>query len=226
MILTITVLSAILLLWILLYPIIKKAYYIFRLGKAQLEKEQKGETDKPKSSETEVSIVGKSNFSLCQPLPTSTTPLAKEPEIAEDDHNFAEESDPAPLDIDYSLDREPNDEIDEEQEVIELKEMFGKDVYYASGLEINDLYKIKYVVESTEVSQIEQQKAGKILYENKETEIVEQLSSGKTASIISELIDLHIALQKKESENSDDLDNIPESDDLGNFDVAKFLNPK
>lgn len=229
MILTITILSTILLLWILLHPTMKKAYHIFRLGQKQLEKDQKGEPDKPVSAETEASVIGKSTFTLCQPLPTPTTPLAKEPEIAEDGHNFAEENDPAPLAIDYHLDKEPENnegEIDEDDEAVELEEMYGKDVYYASGVGIDELHKLKHVVESEDVTQSEKQEAGRILYENKETEIVEQLSSGKTASIISELIDLHIAIQEKERDGTGKRDNVPESEELANFDVTKFLNPK
>jgi hypothetical protein len=226
MILTITILSAILLLWILLYPALMRIYRIFRLGQEQLEKDKKNGPDEPVNAETEASIVGKSSFTLCQPLPTTATPLPEVTEITEDGHNFAGEKDPAPLDIDYPLDKEPeNDggEIDEDDEAVELEEMYGKDVYYASGVGINELHKLKHAVESKDVTRSEKQEAGRILYENRETEIVEQLSSGKTAGIISGLIDLHIALQDKESEGTGDRDSVPGSEELENFDVTKFL---
>lgn len=225
MIVIIIITAIVLLLWILLYPTIIRLYRIFLLGKKQMEKEKDESPDKPITSDTEALIVGKSNFTLSQPVPTTATPMAKEPIIGDDTHTFAAESDPAPMDIDYSLDREPNeeDEIDEEQEAIELKEMFGKDVCYASGVVIDDLHKIKHVIESSEVSQIEQQEVGRILYENKETEIVEQLSSGKTANVISGLIDLHITLHQKEQGT---LKEVIESEELESFDINEFLNPK
>lgn len=216
----------ILLLWILLYPAIKKACHIFRLGQKQLKKDQKSEPGKPVSTKTEASVIGKSTFTLCQPLPTTATPLSKVTEITEDEHNFAGEKDPAPMDIDYPLDKEPeNNEggIDEDDEAVELEELYGKDVYYASGVGIDELHKLKHVVESEDVTRLEKQEAGRILYENKETEIVEQLSSGKTASIISELIDLHIAILEKKSESTGKRDNVPGSEELENFDVTKFL---
>ncbi|GAB6122402.1 hypothetical protein JCM30204_35510 [Dysgonomonas termitidis] len=189
-----------------------------------MEKEKSVDPNQPEISKKEASIVGKSTFTLSQPLPTTTTPMAKEPIIEENAPTFATESDPAPMKIDYPLDREENnDEIDEDQETIELKEMFGKDVCFASGVTIDELHKLKQVVESTEASQNEQREAGRILYENKETEIVEQLSSGKTASIISNLIDLHVTLHQKEQGTSKIVD---ESEELEDFDVNKFLNPK
>lgn len=57
------------------------------------------------------------------------------------------------MDMDYSLDRETDDEIDEEQEITELREIFGKDVCFASGVVTDELHKIKHVIESPEVSQ-------------------------------------------------------------------------
>jgi len=225
MIAIITISAIILLLWILLYPTIMRLYRIFHLGKEQMKKEQKESPDKPIIWEKEVSIVGKSTFNLSQPVPTTTTPISKESIIENDAHIFATESDPAPMDIDYSLEREANDEdnLNEDEEAIELKEMFGKDVCYASGVEIDELHKLKHVLESAKVTQSERQEAGRILYENKETEIVEQLSSGKTANIISGLIDLHITLHQKEQGKPKE---IKESEELESFDVNKFLNPK
>ncbi len=225
MIILIIIIATVLLLWILLYPTIMRLYHIFHLGKRQMEKENNN-PDKPITSETEASIVGKSNFTLSQPVPTTTTPMAEESIIRDDAHTFATESDPAPMDIDYSLEKESgNDEdnLDEDDEAVELKEMFGKDVCFASGVVIDELHKLKHVIESPKVSQTERQEAGKILYENKETEIVEQLSSGKTASIISELIDLHVTLHQKEHGISK---NVNESEELESFDVNQFLTPK
>ncbi len=223
--LIITILATILLLWILLHPTIMRLYHIFHLGKKQMEKDKAKTPDKPITSEKEASIVGKSTFTLSQPVPTTTTPIVDEPITGKDASTFATESDPAPMDIDYSLDREPDDEdnLNEDEEAIELKEMFGKDVCYASGVEIDELHKLKHVIESPEVTQSERQEAGRILYENKETEIVEQLSSGKTANIISGLIDLHITLHQKEQGKPKE---IKESEELESFDVNKFLNPK
>ncbi|MDR1504355.1 MAG: hypothetical protein LBT43_18055 [Prevotella sp.] len=192
-----------------------------------MEKERNDKPDGDVNIDFEESVIGKSNFTLSQPVPTTATPMAKEPIIGDNAHTFAAESDPAPMDIDYSLEREPDedDDIDEEQEAIELEEMFGKNVCYASGVVIDELHKIKHVVESSEASPAERQEAGRILYEQKETEIVEQLSSGKTANIISELIDLHISLHKKEtSDETVRPRNVSKSEELENFDVNKFLN--
>ncbi len=152
--LIITISATLLLLWILLYPTIMRLYHIFHLGKRQMEKQDGEATDKSVTPEAEASIVGKSTFTLSQPVPTTDTPIAKEPIIENNAFTFVTESDPVPMDIDYSLDREPDDEdnLNEDEEAIELKEMFGKDVCYASGVEIDELHKIKHVIESLYVT--------------------------------------------------------------------------
>lgn len=224
MIIAITILAASLLFLILVYPTFQRLYKIFNIGKEQLKREDTAGPNLPEISKTEISILGKSTFRLSQPLPTTTSSMVKEPVIEEDALTFATESDPVPMDIDYPLGREGiDDEIDEDQESIELEEMFGKDVCFASGVLIEDLQKLKHVTESVEASRCEQEEVGKMLYENKETDIVEQLLSGKTASFISNLIDIHVTLQKEEQGI---LKVINGSEELESFDVNKFLNTK
>lgn len=218
-----TILAAVLLICILLFPSVKHLYDLINLGKKKLEEQQEGHSEKKDLS---TSILGKSKFSLCQPLPTATTPTAKEPIIEKDEHNFADEKNQTPMDIDIPLEKEPklDDDIDEDEEAIELEEMLGKGVCFATGVDITDLGKIKHVIESPFPRLEEQQNAGRILYENKETDMFEQLASGKTkvSSIITNLIDLHIALHLKEKGEFDNQNNA-ESDELKNFDVNLFL---
>lgn len=229
MIALITISATILLLWILLYPTIIRLYRIFNLGKEQMDKEKNESSDKPIILEKEVSIIGKSNFSLSQPVPTTTTPIAKEPDIDKAVPNFVPEENQEPMAIDVPLEKEiiEDGETNEEEEAIELEELFGEDVQYASGVDINDLGKLKYVIETPSAETEEKKQAGKILYENKETGIVEQMVSGneKTASIISNLIDLHMTsfLKEKGAVNNNQE---KVSDELNDFDVNQFLNPK
>lgn len=223
--LLITILATIILIGILLYPSIKYLCNLINLGKEKLSEQQSNEihSDKLDSS---TSILGKSKFSLCQPLPTATTPIVKEPIIEEDEHNFVADENPTPMDIDVLLEKEPEvgDDIDEDEEAIELEGMFGKGVCFAAGVDITDLGKIKHVIETPSPKQEEQQEAGKILYENKETDMFEQLASGKTkaAAIVSDLMDLHIAIYQKEKGEFETQNNA-ESDELKNFDVNLFL---
>lgn len=223
--LLITILAAIILICILLFPMVKHLFHLINLGKKKLE-EQQTESNRTEKSDLSPSILGKSKFSLCQPLPTATTPVAKEPIIEEDEHNFVAEENQTPMNIDIPLEKEPEngEDIDEDEEAIELEEMFGKDVCFAAGVDINDLGKVKHVIETTSPKIEDQQEAGKILYENKETGMFEQLTSGKTktALIVSNLIDLHIALHQKEKGDFEN-QNKDESDELKNFDVSLFL---
>lgn len=224
--LLITILSTIILICILLFPSIKYLYHLISLGKKKLE-EQQSQTKEihSKKSDLSTSILGKSKFNLCQPLPIAATTVAKELIIEEDGHNFATDENQTPMDIDIPLEKEPEEEdyFDEDEEAIELEEMFGKDVCFAAGIDINDLDKVKHVIETPSPDAKEKQEAGKVLYENKETDMFEQLASGKTkvSSIISNLIDIHIALHLKEKGEFVDQSN--EFDELKNFDVNMFL---
>jgi len=226
--LTITILSAILLICILIYPRAKNLYILIKLGKEKRKEEQ---TDGRKDAELPDlphSIVGKSKFNLSQPVPTTTTLAAKEPNIGEDASNFVPDENQEPMAIDVPLEKEVvEDNIDENEEAIELEGLFGKDVHYASGVEISDLGKLKHVIENPSAEIHEKKQAGKILYENKETEIVEKMSSAneETASIISNLIDLHMKSYLKEKEGTDS-NHTEVSDEVNDFDVSQFLRTK
>jgi len=189
--------------------------------------EKEGKEDEVKKTYPEVSIVGKSNFSLSQPVPTTATPIAKEPETGEGEYNFASQANQEPMAIDIPLEKEviEDNKIDEDEEAIELEGLFGKDVHYASGVEINDLGKLKHAIETPSAATREKQYAGKILYENRETELVGQMASNeKNASIISGLIDLHMTSYLNEKDNINN--QVKVSDELNDFDVSQFLRTK
>jgi len=182
--------------------------------------------DEVKNIDSELSIVGKSNFNLRQPVPTTATPTAEEPKTEEGVHNFAPQENQEPMDVDIPLEKEVvEDSIDENEEAIELEGLFGKELHYASGVDINDLGKLKHVIETPSADIKEKQEAGKILYENRETDLVGQMASNeKNASIISGLIDLHMTSYLNEKDNTNKQVKI--SDELNDFDVSQFLRTK
>lgn len=225
--LVITVVSAILLVCILIYPSVKRLYTLIRLGQEKQKEDREANVQKEDfKSDLPPSIIGQSKFKLSQPLPTATTPIAKEPEIEESVSNFTPEENQEPMDIDVPLEKEiiEDNSIDEEQEAIELEELFGKNVAFASGVDINELEKLKHIIETPSAEIQEKEQAGKILYENKETDMVEQMVSdnSNTASIISNLIDLHMTSYLKE--NISKTQKI--SDEANDFDVNRFLGKK
>lgn len=226
MIPAIIIFAAILLLIILLSPVVTRLYRIYYLGKEQIRKEENG--NEVKDVHPEASIVGKSKFDLSQPLPTTATPMAKRPEVEAPVSNFVPEENQEPMAIDVPLEKEiveKSQQINEEEEAMELEELFGKDVHLASGVDVNDLGKLKHVIETPSAGIREKQQAGRILYENRETEIVAQMADNeKTSSIISGLIDLHMTSYLSEKENTNS--QVKVSDELNDFDVSQFLRTK
>lgn len=225
--LTITIASAILLVCILIYPFIKELHRLIQLGQEKQKEDQKENIEKDElKSDLASSIIGKSRFKLSQPVPTATTPIAKEQNIEESVSNFVPDVNQKPMDIDIPLEKEiiEDDNIDEEQEVAELKELFGKDVLFASGVDVNELEKLKHVIETPSAEINEKKQVGKTLYENQETDMVQQMISdnSQTASIISNLIDLHMTNYLKE--NTNEIQRT--ADDINDFDINQFLGRK
>ena len=148
------------------------------------------------------SIVGKSTFVLS----TSRHAQTKKKEVLEPDSSEK-------INIEVPLIYEPDNELIEEQEELERL-----------GLQTDNLYNItpdEMMLVINEVGSHQSKttpKAGKLLYENENTDWVEQLSSSseKNANRITALIDLHLGrLQQSNS--------IVKSDDgFKRFDIADY----
>lgn len=221
----IVIIASLLLFAILIYPYIRRICLLIRLGKESLKDKKLEKTSSTdKNTSKLMSVIGKSKFTLRQPLPSATTPIVKDSTFEDAVSNFVPEENQEPMDIDVPLEKEIIEEnnVDEEQEAIELEELFGKDIHYASGVDINDLGKLKYVIENSPAEIEVKKQAGKILYENKETDMVYQMTSNNqyTASIISNLIDLHMESYLKENGNTNQA---KAPDDIEDFDITQFL---
>lgn len=221
----IVIIASLLLFGILVYPYIRRVCLLVRLGKESLKDKKSEKISSTEKNTSELtSVIGKSKFTLRQPLPTATTPIVKDSTIEDRVFNFVSEENQEPMDIEILLEKEIIEEnnVDEEQEAIELEELFGKDIHYASGVDINDLGKLKYVIENSSAGIEEKKQAGKILYENKETDMVSQMASNNqyTASMISNLIDLHMETYLKENSNANQVKSL---DDIEDFDITQFL---
>lgn len=221
----IVIIASLLLFGILVYPYIRRVCLLVRLGKESLKDKKSEKISSTEKNTSELtSVIGKSKFTLRQPLPTATTPIVKDSTIEDRVFNFVSEENQEPMDIEILLEKEIIEEnnVDEEQEAIELEELFGKDIHYASGVDINDLGKLKYVIENSSAGIEEKKQVGKILYENTETDMVSQMASNNryTASMISNLIDLHMETYLKENSNANQVKSL---DDIDDFDITQFL---
>ncbi len=142
-------------------------------------------------------IVGKSTFVL-----TTDKRSAPEPDSS------------GKMDIEIPLEYEPDINSIEEREELE---QLGLPSEISSDITFEEMMEVVNEVES--VKPQNPTKAGKLLYENENTDWVEQISSSSSAyqKRIVELIDLHLGSLKKNEINQGT------SDDLEKFDIGDYV---
>lgn len=193
----IIVVTASVLLGLILYPALAKAYTRFITGqynKLAGEQVEKPEII-PQKTEEKPSIIGKSRFNLSQSKPNTATDLETK-KGNEKEHIFAPESgeEPPIMDVDVPLERVVNqdEEINLKEEEEDMEEMIGPGAVLASGVVFDELVKTKEVIEKPDATEKEEQQAGKVLLENQNTVLVGQMMEGSTelSARISYLIDI------------------------------------
>lgn len=216
MIFTITIVAAILLVLILLFG--------HKKPKNKIEK-------KSVSWEETPDFVGQSHFKLRHKMSTDDTTEKADCQV-EKDNTFVSsevfEEDNQALDIDFPLEMEKEfteDDLAEEEE--EIESLFGQDAVLASGVEFDDLFKTKQVIENTNSTLKEEQEAGKVLYKNQNAVLFEELvSKQKSTGIrISSLVDIHLSKlndNNEEENKTETTDSI--SDEYKSFNINDFTN--
>lgn len=173
-------------------------------------------------------ILGASHFKLRHKKTTDDT--SQKPDCKpEKDNTFVSseefEEDNEPLDIDFPLYKEEDiNEANLIEEEEELESLFGKDAELATGVDFENLFTTKKVIETTSSSLEEEQQAGKVLFENQHTILFEELiSKQKSTSIrIASLVDIHLSKLNEENPNHDFLDQA--SDNYNRFNINDFIN--
>ena len=118
------------------------------------------------------------------------------------------------MDIEVSLEYEPDIETIEEQEELE---QFGLPSEISSDMTFEDMMEVVNELESVQPQN--PTKAGKLLYESENTDWVEQISSSSSAyqKRILELIDLHLGSLVR-----NEITQVPD-DSLEEFDIGDYL---
>jgi hypothetical protein len=214
--------------WLWLYPYVRKWLGIDRSNKGNHE-------SSPQNHPQNNSVVGKSHFYLSQ-TQTNTSIDSKDEKTKEKADIFAisdgeknavispeklEESfsdTPELMDINIPL------EYEREEETEELAEVFGEETAFATGLSFEDMALAIQAVDNN--SDENEYRAGEVFYQMENTEWVEQLASSDSgkASRISALIDLHLAELYKDRNEQAQNDMNESNGEYSNFDITKFIN--
>lgn len=179
------------------------------------------------------SVLGESRFDRCQSMPNDATLKENDENIennSKEGNNFEpsnseqeENYDPEPMDIDVPpLERiEPEEEENIEEEVLEL---FGEDAVIASGLSVEEMLQTNRTIENTDSTLKEEENAGRVLYQNKKTDMFEQMVSGNPVRLerIRGLMYLH---EKKHgiTEGQNETSTSGQNGDLKDFDISSYV---
>ena len=213
-------------------------YFMYRIAFPKQAKVKKGNEDSPKDQIFTDDVVGKSrpvSDYQRQVQPTPATP-AKSENREENTDTFAAKNKKSeaevpledldkmfsvPMDIDYPLERETEQEpdIDAEEEAEELRQQLGSNNGVADGYTFEEMEQAVDAV--NQPSKEKEAKAGRVLSDMEKTDMFEQLVLGDAGKVImiKSIIDKYVQsmLPEQEIEATDN------NNDYGNFEIADFL---
>ena len=168
------------------------------------------------------SIVGKSKWEPGHRGTKAASDLESE-NPKEKEHIFAPESgEESPLmDMDYPLEKEEAEgEVNLDEEETELS--VENDADCASGASYEELMHTNRTIVNEEAPKEDKEEAGRVLYENEKTEMFQQVvaSSEETASVITSLIDVHLAMRAERLRKEQE---VTYPDDLKDFDINSIF---
>lgn len=190
----------------ILYPILLRKWkqfvdWLYKITYGQDGKSKSDKIEKIVSKpDNSTSIIGESKTIIGHSRTNTATNLKSENSI-EKESTFVPESkdDNPPMNhIDAPLEKVeslPEEEFDGEAEQEELET--EPDAVLASGASYEELEQTNHTIAGKQTSLTDQEEAGRVLYENRQTEMIEQViaNSEETAQTIASLIDTHLAMR-------------------------------
>lgn len=184
------------------------------------------EKEKPEKEGKRVGRVGKSMPNFRQMMTLNDSYLETD-KVEEKGHTFdssKDESEPEPKDL--VIDADPTETVIDEQE--DIAAYTGEDVYTAGGMDYDVMMNTVGVINSKTASKEEEQKAGKVLHNNRNTKLVDKMISakGELSVRITSLIGLR--LQQHAEENGGYVESglashLNESEEYKNFNANDFF---
>lgn len=182
----------------------------------------KTEEQTTKKEKNKVARVGKSIPDTRQMMSLDDSYLKAE-DVAKKENTFdpsQNESDPDPKDL--VIDADPTETVIEEEE--DIAAYTGEEVYTAGGMDYDVMMNTVGVINRKTATKEEEQKAGEVLHENRDTELVSKMrsSKGALATRITSLIDL----RTQEYANSIEAgvaSHSNESDEYKNFQASDYF---
>ncbi|SHG43011.1 hypothetical protein [Dysgonomonas macrotermitis] len=226
----IIIVAASIVLGMILYPILLKQidrfvnWWYWHMRASPVEKEI-SKKSKPEPEPSKIpSVIGESKTKLGHDRTNATT-NPKNDGVIEKESTFAPETKEETnqiADVDVPLAKVetlPEEEFDPDEEAVELEAERG--AVLASGAGYDELMATGNVIANKHPSDEEKDEAGRVLYENEATEMVEQIVSQdeKTFAKVNDLISFHMKKHNLTGEDS----NMPDPEEFENFDINSIF---
>ena len=190
--------------------------------------DSKSEDEKPQKREKKVGRVGKSMPDIRQMMTLNDSSLESDnPQKKE--HTFdssKDESEPDPKDL--VIDADPTETVIDHEEEDEIAAYTGGEVYTAGGMDYEVMMNTVKVINSKTATKEEEQKAGQVLYDNRDTELVDKMVSAKKELSVRITSLIGLRLQQHAEENPQNVESglashLNESDEYKNFKADDYF---
>lgn len=137
-----------------------------------------------------------------------------------------DESEPDPKDL--VIDADPSETVIDNEEEDEIVAYTGGEVYTAGGMDYEVMMNTVKVINSKTATQEEEQKAGQVLYDNRDTELVDKMVSAKKELSVRITSLIGLRLQQHAEENPQYVEpglasHLNESDEYKNFKADDYF---
>ena len=188
----------------------------------------KSEVEKSQKRGKRVGRVGKSMPDIRQMMTLNDSSLESDnPQKKE--HIFdssKDESEPDPKDL--VIDADPTETVIDKEEEDEIAAYTGGEVYTAGGMDYEVMMNTVKVINSKTATKEEEQKAGQVLYDNRDTELVDKMVSAKKELSVRITSLIGLRLQQHAEENPQYVESglashLNESDEYKNFKADDYF---
>lgn len=175
-----------------------------------------------------VGQVGKSMLDLRQMMTLNDSSLESDNSL-EKEHIFdpsKDESEPDPKDL--VIDADPTETVIDNEEGDEIAAYTGGEVYTAGGMDYEVMMNTVGVINSKTATKEEEQQAGQVLYDNRDTELVDKMVSAKKELSVRITSLIGLRLQQHAEENPEYVESgiashLNESDEYRNFKADDYF---
>lgn len=184
--------------------------------------------EEPQKKEKRVGRVGKSMPDLRQIMTLNDSSLESD-NSQEKEYIFdpsKDESEPDPKDL--VIDADPTETVVDDEEEDEIAAYTGEEVYTAGGMDYEVMMNTVGVINSKAATKEEEQQAGQVLYDNRDTELVDKMVSAKKELSIRITSLIGLRLQQHAEENPEYVESglashLNESDEYRNFKADDYF---